>query len=190
MNKKERDDRREELKQNICMALRKPMNTVIIPLRAGDLLAAGDLNGFMRWLKPFLQEIDQVFKADHELKYPDFALDQIIPMYKEVMAGILATFRLLALECDFSIGSRIYQRWSGDGEGLIIESAGVLDMVLATGDFIYVFEFGTDAKEALAQISGRNYRMPHLTPASRIIHVGVAIDMGTRSFGDYRFASL
>ena len=63
------------------------------------------------------------------------------------------------------------------------------DLVVAYGDFVYIFEFknreDADAGVALEQIENRDYMAPYLTPGRKIRQIGLAFDPKTHELIDW-----
>ena len=62
-------------------------------------------------------------------------------------------------------------------------SKGRIDLVLKTGDYIYVMEFKLDgsAEEALEQIEDRQYALPFATDTRKLFKIGVNFSSRTRN---------
>ncbi|MDE5871782.1 MAG: PD-(D/E)XK nuclease domain-containing protein, partial [Muribaculaceae bacterium] len=61
-------------------------------------------------------------------------------------------------------------------------SHGRIDLVVKTPDYIYVIElkFDRTAKEAMAQISGKEYDLPYRNDGRRIFRIGINFSSETR----------
>ena len=62
-------------------------------------------------------------------------------------------------------------------------SAGRIDMVIETDDYVYVMEFKLDgtAEEALRQIEERGYAQPFMSSGKKLFKIGVNFSSETKS---------
>ena len=66
-------------------------------------------------------------------------------------------------------------------------SAGRIDLMVGTPNFVYLFEFKIDrsAREALDQIDARNYALPFAMDGRRIIKIGANFNNSTRTIDEW-----
>lgn len=66
-------------------------------------------------------------------------------------------------------------------------SRGRIDMVVATQQYRYIFEFKFDgtAEQALAQIESREYALPFIQDEKEIVKVGVNFSSETQNIGSW-----
>lgn len=67
-------------------------------------------------------------------------------------------------------------------------SRGSADMVIETGDYIYILEFKVDksADEALAQIADRGYAARYALDSRRLFRIGVSFSLSARNIADWK----
>ena len=96
----------------------------------------------------------------------------------------------LNYEKDFQIVIYSFFALMGLGQNIELEkhtSAGRIDLLVDTPDFVYIMEFkkGDSALNAIRQINDRDYAAPYISSGKKIYKIGVAFSAQTRGISEY-----
>lgn len=121
-------------------------------------IMTGEIEKAMVWLKSFFSSIPYDVKLDYENQFQEV---------------IYAFFALVGLMADTTL-----EKQTSDGR---------LDMVVATSDYVYIFEFklGDTAQAAMDQINSKEYGLPWAADNRKIFKIGVSFSPQKRGISDF-----
>ena len=144
-------------------------------------------DGFMNFLLPYYAGIDRT-RSPFEIK--QFVSD----VERGDIDGFMERLQSFLADCPYEMARDIELHYQNvlfivfRLAGLYTEveyrtSKGRIDLVLQTGDYIYVMEFKLDgsAEEALEQIEDRQYALPFASDPRRLFKIGVNFSSQTRN---------
>ena len=144
-------------------------------------------DGFMNFLLPYYAGIDRT-RSPFEIK--QFVSD----VERGDIDGFMERLQSFLADCPYDLARDIELHYQNvlfivfrlTGLYTQVEyrtSKGRIDLVLQTGDYIYVMEFKLDgsAEEALEQIEDRQYALPFASDPRRLFKIGVNFSSRTRN---------
>ena len=142
---------------------------------------------FVRYIFPFYANVDRVRSASEIKKF-------VLEIGSGNIDGFMERLQSFLADCPYEMARDIELHYQNvlfivfRLAGLYTQveyrtSKGRIDLVLKTGDYIYVMEFKLDgsAEEALEQIEDRQYALPFATDPRRLFKIGVNFSSRTRN---------
>ena len=142
---------------------------------------------FVRYIFPFYANVDRVRSASEIKKF-------VLEIGSGDIDGFMERLQSFLADCPYEMARDIELHYQNvlfivfRLAGLYTQveyrtSKGRIDLVLKTGDYIYVMEFKLDgsAEEALNQIEDRQYALPFASDPRRLFKIGVNFSSQTRN---------
>ena len=142
---------------------------------------------FVRYIFPFYANVDRVRSASEIKKF-------VLEIGSGDIDGFMERLQSFLADCPYEMARDIELHYQNvlfivfRLAGLYTQveyrtSKGRIDLVLQTGDYIYVMEFKLDgsAEEALEQIEDRQYALPFASDPRRLFKIGVNFSSRTRN---------
>ena len=132
------------------------------------LMRDGRVNEMMKWLQTYFSKVPYTTKLRLKEDKPQAEKDfQFV------------TYAIFSQVCDFN---RLHLEYSN--------SAGRSDMVIETGDYVYVMEFklGSTAKKALEQIEEKGYALPWQSSGKKVFKIGCTFSARSKGLLQFKIA--